>query len=462
MGFRNDVKELIRELGISTIRYPGGNFVSGYNWKDGIGPREKRPARKEMAWHTVETNEVGLNEFAAYCRDIDVELILTANLGTGTPMEAGELVDYCNGKGGTYWSDLRGCHGAPDPHDVTLWCLGNEMDGDWQIAAFKPEEYARKARESAKIMRWMDPRIKLIACGSCTNEIYHKTFGEWDRIVAEEAYDHIEYLSLHRYFNYRPGLHMFYPMEDDITDITFFPKDTGDYLDTVISACDFVKGKYHKEKDIMISFDEYGVMTDVVSVSGTSADSIKYANFNLLDAVIYGSILCTFINNADRVKIACQSLLVNEGGFITTAPGGKAIRQAPFYVLKDVASLAKGESLRMVSGLPEVSTTHHGMQKSITVAGTYDPKEKKLRVFAANLDINDACKLVLDFGSFGSIKPVSHSALFSDNYKETNTFDDEKRVKPRLLSLNEHNFSNGEITVQIPKHSWNVLEFDAE
>jgi alpha-N-arabinofuranosidase len=461
-GFRGDVKELIRELGISTIRYPGGNFVSGYNWKDGIGLREKRPTRKDMAWNRVEPNHVGTDEFAAYCRDLDVELIMTANLGTGTPMEAGELVDYCNNTGGTYWSDLRRSHGAEKAHDVMLWCLGNEMDGEWQIAALKPEEYAGKAKESAKIMRWMDPRIKLIACGSCSNEIYHKTFGEWDMAVAEEAYDYIEYLSLHRYYNYRPGLHMFYPMEDDISDIPFFFKDIQDFIDTVVSVCDFIKGKNHKDKSLMISFDEYGIMADAGKVPGTEGTGYSYAKFNQLDAVIYGGILCTFINNSDRVKIACQSLLANEMGFISTDPSGKAIRQAPFYVLKDITHYAIGEALRISADLPSIPSNHHGMQKAVTMAGSYDRQSKKLRVFAANCDLENDYDIVLEFGSFEKIRPVFHSVLFSEDWKVSNSFESEDLVKPRRVPLDSAVLVNGGITVKFQKHSWNVIEFEAE
>jgi alpha-N-arabinofuranosidase len=372
-------------------------------------------------------------------------------------MDAGELVDYCNTPGGTYWSELRRTHGIEKPHDVRLWCLGNEMDGEWQIAALKSDEYARKAKESAKIMRWMDPRIKLIACGTCTNEIDHKTFGEWDRIVTEETYDYIDYISLHRYFNYRPEKHMFYPMYDDITDIPFFFRDLQDFLDTVIAACDFVKGKNRKDKSIMISFDEYGVVTEAGAIPGGKEQNYGFANFSLLDAVIYGGILCTFINNADRVNAACQSLLVNEGGFISTAPGGNAIRQAPFYVLKDVTHGARGNALRPLMELPLADTRHHGKQQTMTAAGTFDGK--KLRVFIMNCDLKEDCDLTLRFGSFEDLKPVSHTVLFNEDYRLSNTFECENRIQPQTLDIPR--FQGGALRLTIQKHSWHVLEFDA-
>jgi alpha-N-arabinofuranosidase len=462
LGFRNDVKDLVRDLGISIIRYPGGNFVSGYNWKDGVGPRDKRPTLRELAWGAMETNQVGVNEFAEYCRNTGAELIYTVNLGTGTPAEAGELVDYCNGFGGTLWSDRRRSHGIEKPEGIKLWCLGNEMDGKWQIGALDAPSYARKARESAKIMRWMDPDIKLIACGSCSNEKPHKSFAEWDRIVCEEAYDYFDYLSLHRYYDYRPKKsEAFYDIEEDITDVPFFPRDLQDYLDTVLSACDFVKGKGRKEKTIMISFDEYGVNTERLPVPGMGNEN-TYVSCSLLDSIIYGGMLCTFINNADRIKIACQSLLINESGILSTLPGGKVIRQIPYYVLKDFIHLAQGEALRFrTTELPEAKTNHHGLQKTITAAGTFDKRNGKLRVFVVNSSLDTGCPLKISFGSFKSVKPLFHSVLYDDDWKTANTFEHEDRVYPQQEFLDGIGLSGG-ITVNIRKHSWNVLEFDAE
>lgn len=192
----------------------------------------------------------------------------------------------------------------------------------------------------------MDPSIKLIACGTCTNEVGHTSYGDWDLAVLEEAYDCIDYLSLHRYFNYDPAKQLFYPMHEDETDIPFFFRDLRDFLDTIISACDFVKGKKRSDKTMMISFDEWGVITDTGAVPGGVSQDFGFANFRQLDAVIYGGLLCTFLNYADRVKIACQSLLVNEGGMITTDPGGKAIRQTTFYPFQDAARYGRGISLK--------------------------------------------------------------------------------------------------------------------
>ena len=221
-GFREDVKELIQDLGVKTIRYPGGNFVSGYDWKDGIGKRENRPRRKELAWGVIENNQVGIDEFIPYIKKLGIEPLLAANLGTGTPKDAGELLEYCNVEAGTQWSDLRRKNGQENPYCIQYYCLGNEMDGEWQICMHTPEEYARILKESAKISKWIDPSVKVIACGSCTNEIGHKTYGDWDRIVLEEAYDYIDYLSIHRYYNYHPEKRQVYEQGNTINDVPYF------------------------------------------------------------------------------------------------------------------------------------------------------------------------------------------------------------------------------------------------
>ena len=454
-GFRRDVKELVKELGVTGIRYPGGNFVSGYNWKDGVGPKEQRPVRRDMAWNVKETNEVGTNEFAAYLKDMGVDMAMAVNLGTGTPREAGELVEYCNGEGGTYWSDLRRSHGVEEPHNFKLWCLGNEMDGEWQICMHTAEEYARLCKETAKIVKWMDPAAETIACGSCTNEVGHLPFGDWDRVVLEECYDYIDYLSLHRYFNYNPKKQLAYKMIDTERDIPYFFRDLQNYLDTVIGACDFVKGKRRSEKTVNISFDEWGIVTETGAVPGGKDQEYGYASFCQLDAVISGGILSTFLNNADRVKIANQSLLVNEGGMITTDPAGKAIRQVTFYPFRDVASYARGKALRASAQLPEKETEHHGMQKTMTVACTYDEENGAVTVFVMNCDTDEDAQLELELRSFGTLESLGWRELYDDDRYARNTFEDEFRVVPVDKSLEDP--TDGVLKLTIKKHSWNML-----
>lgn len=459
-GFRQDVKELVKELGVTGIRYPGGNFVSGYNWRDGVGPKEERPVRKDMAWNTIETNEVGTKEFAAFAKDCNTELYMAVNLGTGTPKEAAEFVEYCNMEGGTTLSDWRKSHGVEKPYGIHTWCLGNEMDGEWQIQMHTAQEYARKAKEAAKMMKWMDPSIELIACGTCTNEEGHKTFGDWDLAVLEECYDYIDYLSLHRYYNYSPEKHAFYPSQEDEGDIPFIFRDLRNYLDTIISACDFVKGKRRSSRQVNISFDEWGVLTDTGAIPGGVAQEYGYASFREIDAVIYGGLLCTFFNYANRVKIACQSLLVNEGGMITTDPNGKAIRQATFYPFKDAAHFGHGAALQGTADLPTKQTSHHGEQETVCTACVYEEETGELTVFAVNCDMEEDAELTLDFQSFGALKTVEFQELYHENPYAKNTFENEFEVVPSKRELKDS--EDGTVCVTLKKHSWNVIRFREE
>ncbi|MBE5845325.1 MAG: alpha-N-arabinofuranosidase [Butyrivibrio sp.] len=456
-GFREDVKKLVKEVGITGVRYPGGNFVSGYDWKDGIGPKENRPHKKDMAWNTIETNEVGTDEFLGVMEEMGIETHMTVNLGTGTPKEAGELVDYCNTKEGTFWSDKRRENGHTEPYKIKHWYMGNEMDGFWQIGMKKPEEYARVCRETAKIVKWMDPTTETIACGSCTNELGHDTYGIWDQAVLEECYDVIDYLSLHRYYNYYPEKHLAYPNEQNESDIPYMFRDLQNYLDTVIGVCDFVKGKKRTDKQINISFDEWGVITDTGAVPGGVAQEYKFASFKEMDAMIYGGILCTFLNNADRVKIACQSLLVNEGGMISTDPEGHAIRQATFYPFKDAAMYARGKALRPCAEMPKVDTDHHGLQDSIVMSCTYDEENGEVAVFITNCDMKEDTSVELELRSFGELKAIGRKELYHEDPYATNTFDDEFKVVPYDLPLSDP--EKGKISIEVKAHSWNLLRF---
>src|SRR4029079_17650153 len=198
-GFRGDVLKLVKELAPTIMRYPGGNFVSGYNWEDGVGPVEKRPRRLDLAWKSTEPNTFGTNEFADWCKLAGIEPMLAVNLGTRGPDEARDLIEYCNHPSGTRLSDLRREHGWEKPHDIKFWCLGNEMDGPWQMGSKTATEYGRIAYEAAKLMRLTDPTIELAACGSSGRTM--ATYGEWERIVLEHTFDQVEFISLHTYIN---------------------------------------------------------------------------------------------------------------------------------------------------------------------------------------------------------------------------------------------------------------------
>jgi len=458
-GFRKDVIETVKQAHISVVRYPGGNFVSGYRWTDGIGPVSQRKRRLDLAWSTIETNEVGIDEFADWVKKANVELMASVNLGTGTPQEAGEMVEYCNHPSGTYWSDLRREYGHPDPHNINLWCLGNEMDGEWQIGRMPPKDYAKKALETAKIMKWVDPSIELVACGSCCTEI--PTYPDWDRIVLEHTYEKIDYLSLHRYYSYDPAHHLFYPMIEDRSDIGYFPVDMQDFLHTVISTADFVKTKNHSSKTINISFDEWNVVSSSNPVFHpiepwqTHIDEGEEV-FSLLDALIYGGLLCTFLKNADRVKIACQSLLLNAGGMFYTKKGGQLVKNAVYYPFQQVAAYGKGVSLLDQVQCPKLKTNHRGEVPALQTASVFNEQEDALNVFIVNYDDKEDTGLTMDFRSFGNIQMVEH-ILMDGDLTAVNSFIEPEKVKPRIQKTEK--VTNGCVDVTIPKSSWSVLRF---
>jgi alpha-N-arabinofuranosidase len=231
-GFRQDVLDLVRELNVPIVRYPGGNFVSGYNWEDGVGPVEKRPKRLELAWRTVETNEVGTNEFADWCKKAGAEVMMAVNLGTRGPDEARNLVEYCNHPKGTYYSDLRASHGYKDPHNIKVWCLGNEMDGPWQMCSKTADEYGRIACETAKMMKWVDPSLELVACGSSGRGM--STFAEWEATVLNHTYEYVDYVSLHTYVG-NPN--------NDLGNYLAQSVGFDSFISSVISTCDYVKAR---------------------------------------------------------------------------------------------------------------------------------------------------------------------------------------------------------------------------
>lgn len=246
-GFRGDVLELTRELGVSTVRYPGGNFVSGYRWEDGVGPVEQRPVRLDLAWHSSDPNLVGVDEFAKWSARAGVETMMAVNLGTRGTQEALDLLEYCNIDGGTAFSDQRRANGAENGYGIKMWCLGNEMDGPWQIGHKTAHEYGRLAADTARGMRMLDPDLELVACGSSGPTM--PTFGEWERVVLSETYGLVDMVSAHQYF------------EDfgDLQEHLAAGHRMDAFIRDTVAHIDHVKSVKKSDKQINISFDEWNV-----------------------------------------------------------------------------------------------------------------------------------------------------------------------------------------------------------
>ncbi|MBN9174620.1 MAG: alpha-L-arabinofuranosidase, partial [Microbacterium sp.] len=341
-GFRQDVIELVRELGVSTIRYPGGNFVSGYRWEDGVGPREERPRRLDLAWHSIETNEIGLDEFAVWLRKAGSDLMYAVNLGTRGVEAALDVLEYANIRSGTMLSDQRVANGTPEPHDIRMWCLGNEMDGPWQLGHGTAQDYAQLAGKTARAMRQIDPGLELVVCGSSGAGM--PTFGEWERVVLQETYDEVDFISCHAYYE---------PHDGDLGSFLASAVDMDRFIDSVVATADHVKALRRSDKTISISFDEWNVWYqsryhDVEKITDIEtwpvAPRLLEDSYSVLDGVVVGSLLISLLRHADRVTSASLAQLVNVIAPIMTEPGGPAWRQTTFFPFSVTSALARGRT----------------------------------------------------------------------------------------------------------------------
>jgi alpha-L-arabinofuranosidase len=452
-GFRKDVLSEIRQLGVPIIRYPGGNFVSGYNWLDGIGPKQNRPRVLDKAWNTLESNQFGTNEYMAWCKAAATEPLMGLNLGTGTAEEAADLVEYCNIDKGTRWSDLRRQHGIADPYNVRHWCLGNEMDGPWQIGHMSATEYGLKAADAARQMRDVDPELKLIACGS--SGPFMPTYLDWDREVLEQCYEYVDGLSLHRYFgnNARDtggesakfvALNLM--MERQITES--------------LAVCDLVRGRKRSPKKLWLSFDEWNVWYrtttgDAVDGHRKEAPHLLEEVYNLEDALLVGGMVNTLLRNADRVRIACLAQLVNVIAPIMTNEDG-LFRQTIYYPYSWVLQFGKGSVLNLlvesstydVSGLDQVP--------HLDVAGCYEATGK-IALLILNRDLSKAHELEIVWEDVAPGRVVSASILTGDDLKASNSFAAPQRVIPQTFPPPAT--SENKTRFEVPPRSYTVIQW---
>ncbi len=394
-GFRRDVLELVREQGVTLIRYPGGNFVSGYRWEDGVGPVEQRPTRLDPAWRTIETNEFGLDEFMAWTRVAGVEPMMAVNLGTRGIAEALDLLEYANHPRGTHLSDLRVAHGTAEPHAIRLWCLGNEMDGPWQLGHKTAAEYGRLAAETARAMRQYDPGLELVACGSSGRGM--PTFGEWEETVLAHTYDLVDLVSAHAYYELAG---------DDEASFLASSADMDAFVAEVAATADKVGARLGSDKRIGISFDEWNVwymgrVRDAAPDDWSVAPRLSEDAYTVLDAVVVGSLLITLLRNSDRVHAACQAQLVNTIAAIRAEPGGPAWRQSIFHPFALTARHATGQVLAARLDAPTTDTAVHGTVPVLDTVATWDAATGRLAVFAVNRHPGDDVELTVPLEAFG-------------------------------------------------------------
>lgn len=450
-GFREDTLSLVRELGVPIVRYPGGNFVSGFRWEDSVGPKEKRPARTELAWNVIETNRFGLNEFADWSKKAGSEIMMAVNLGTRGPEDAKNLLEYCNFAGGTYYSDLRKSHGYEKPHGIRVWCLGNEMDGRWQMGHKTAKEYGRIASETSRMMKWLDPSIETVACGS--SSLTMPTFGEWEYEVLDECYDEVDYVSMHQYYGNYDG---------DTKDFLASSKGMDDFISGVVSICDAVKAKKHGKKQIHLSFDEWNVWyhskeQDRKLKAWQQAPHQLEDVYNFEDALLVGSMLITLLRHADRVKIACLAQLVNVIAPIMTSDHG-AWRQTIFYPFLHASAYGRGTVLMTQITAPVYDSRSYGTVSVLDSVSVWNQEEEKLTVFAVNKDLEEDLEVTCDLRQFSGYQVAEHLVLTHEDLNAVNTESAPDTVVPTTSGASR--LEEGKLHTVFGKHSWNVVRLE--
>lgn len=452
-GFRSDVLALVRGLNIPLIRYPGGNFVSGYNWEDGVGPREHRPHRLDLAWRTLETNEIGVNEFAKWCDKAGSELMMAVNLGTRGITDACNLLEYCNIDSGSYYSDLRIAHGVTKPHHIKVWCLGNEMDGPWQIGHKTAEEYGRLACETARAMRQIDPEIQLVSCGSSHADM--PTYPEWEATTLSHTYDDVDFISLHQYYGNRI---------DDSQDYLAQSLMMDGFIHTVSSVCDYIKAKKRSSKTMMLSFDEWNIWfhsnkadQDIMkNRPWGKAPELLEDIYTFEDALVVGTLLITLLRHSDRVKMACLAQLVNVIAPIMTVPGGGCWRQSIYWPFLHASCYGRGIALNPVLTSPKYDSKNYTDIPYLESTAVLNEELGEVTIFAVNRSIHSDMALTCDLRSFKEVSVTEHIQMTCTDLKAVNGPSGEP-IKPVSIPVSQPD--KGLLEIKLSSASWNVLRF---
>ncbi|MDQ3248651.1 MAG: alpha-N-arabinofuranosidase [Chloroflexota bacterium] len=445
-GLRRDVLAALREQQYTTIRYPGGNFLSGYNWLDGVGPQAQRPRRRELAWQSIETNQFGTNEFIDFCRLLETQPMLGVNMGTGTIQDAANLVEYCNAPVGTYYADLRASHGYREPHNVKYWCVGNEMDGPWQIGHLDVDEYARKAREAAKMMKWHDPSIKLISCGSSNDRM--PTYPEWDRVTLETCWEHVDYHSMHYYAGNR---------DDDSPSYLASAAQFEAFVDTLSGTLRYVKAKRRSAKDVYLSWDEWQVWYKDTSGRGGwgEAPHLSEEMYNLEDALVVAQWLNVFLRKCDVLKIACVAQIVNVISWLHTTTDG-LLKQTSFYPFMLMSTMARGHALDLLVQAPQHETKKYGPMPLLDVSASYDEATGTGAVFIVNRSQSEAVVTDLIWQSEVPQTVKEIWQLAGTDVKAANTWQQPDLITAKQISAPALN--DGTLTLNLPPLSFTAIQ----
>lgn len=452
-GFRKDVLELVKELQVPIVRYPGGNFVSNFYWEDSVGPKENRKKRLDLAWRTLETNQFGLNEFAKWAKKADTEVMMAVNLGTRGITDACNLLEYCNVNADSYYSNMRRAHGCEKPYNIKTWCLGNEMDGDWQVGHKTAKEYGRLAEETAKAMKLIDPSIKLVSCGS--SNINMPTFPEWEATTLGYTYDYVDYISMHSYYDNKAN---------DTADFLAMSMDMERFINTVVATCDYVKAKKRSTKKLNISFDEWNVWYHSIDSDNefmkkepwNVAPGLLEDIYTFEDALLVGLMLITLIKHADRVKLACLAQLVNVIAPIMTDKNAGAWKQSIYYPFLHASIYGRGIALNPVVTTTKHDTKNHTDVSDIESVAVYNPEKEEVTIFAVNRNIDSDVNFTADIRGFENYDVLEYLVMENNDMKATNSLNSQN-IAPKVKT--DFTIDKGIFTTNMNKCSWNVIRF---
>jgi len=447
-GFREDVAALIRELGVTVVRYPGGNFVSGYRWEDGVGPRDSRPSRLNLAWHTTDSNSFGLHEFVDWCAKVGVEPMFAVNLGTRGIEEALDMLEYSNHPGGTTLSDRRIANGAPDPFGVRMWCLGNEPDGPWQLGRKTAVEYGRLAAETARGMRQFDAKLQLVVAGHTAPWL--PSSADWDRIVLDETVEFADYVAVHIYVQ---------EVERDIQTFLASGVELDREIERAIAEADAAAARRGVDRTLAVSVDEWGVWRDVDLKAPKPQDwpverRMGESTYTAGDAVVTGALIVSLLNHADRVTCACQSMLVNAGAPIRAEADG-VWRSSVFHPFRLAARHARGTALRATIEAPEIETRKYGRVPALDVAATLDEAQAELVLFLVNRNASETAHAAVRLGSWPEARLIEALVIGGGDPWETSTRERPEGVVPRELP--EAAIVGDSLELVLPAASWSVV-----
>jgi alpha-N-arabinofuranosidase len=452
-GFRQDVLDLVREMGVTMVRYPGGNFVSSFEWEDSVGPVSKRPTRLELAWRQLEPNTFGLNEFMAWALKADVEPMMVANFGTRGTADACNLIEYTNFPGGTKYSDLRISHGVREPYDIKLWCLGNEQDGPWQIAQKAAVEYGLAAAEAAKAMKRIDPTIEVVACASSWR--FLPTKNSWQATALEHAYEYVDHVSLHGYFE---------PIEGDRTGYLSSGTVIENLIDDAVATCDYIGAKQGSRKKLNVAFDEWNIWYEsrisIDELYGRRNHTWEVAprliedTYTVEDAIAFAGILMSLLRRSDRVSAACMSELVNVIAPIRAEPGSAAWRQTTFYPFALMARHARGQVLHIESAVDDLHSSTYGEVAAVDVVATHDQESGNAALFVVNRS-DEPATLKVGLRALPQMAVADHVELGGVKLDLTNSETQPDLVAPRASTC--HEINDGQLRAQLPPASWSMI-----